>query len=346
MSLYLNKNSKILIVGSKNNFSLDSVYFKTFRYLGYNVDFINIEKSINLRIVASIKKYFSELNYKFLRKKLILLFQKKNKKYDLIIFFKSIFLNKKTLQGIKLINKKKVICINIFPDDPFQINNPVISNKTFLKTINEFDIFFIWSQKIINKLKKKFKTKFFYLPFGFDSLLISKFKKIQKKTRVEELNFIGTYDADRLNILESIKIRKKIFGGNWFRLNGIKLRNTFIGSHIYGKKIFKLMNASAISLNILRKQNYTSHNMRTFEIPANNGLMLTTRSKEQNKFFKENRACFMFSSKSELQKKIKFILQNPRKAENVRKLGNRLAIKHSYVNRIKFLLKEINKIDG
>lgn len=343
MSLNLNKNSKILIVGSKNNFSLESIYFKTFKYLGYNVDFINIEKSINLRIVASIKKYFSELHYKFLRKELIQLFEKKNKKYDLIIFFKSIFLDKKTFREIKLRNKKEVICINIFPDDPFQINNPVISNKTFLNTINEFDIFFIWSQKIIKKLKKKFKTKFLYLPFGFDSLLISKFKKIQKKMRVKEINFIGTYDAERLNILESIEVKKKIFGGNWFRLNNIKLKNTFIGQHIYGKRIFKLMNTSAISLNILRKQNYSSHNMRTFEIPANNGLMLTTRSTEQNKFFKENKACFMFSSKSELQKKIKFIFENPRKAEQVRKLGNRLVIKHSYVNRIKFLLKEINK---
>ena len=28
--------------------------------------------------------------------------------------------------------------------------------------------------------------------------------------------------------------------------------------------------------------------MRTFEIPAMNGLMLTTRSKEQNKYFPEN----------------------------------------------------------
>ena len=68
-----------------------------------------------------------------------------------------------------------------------------------------------------------------------------------------------------------------------------------MGPHIYGKDIFKLMNRSAISLNILRKQNYSEHNMRTFEIPANNGLMLTTRSNEQNKFFKENKACFMFS---------------------------------------------------
>ena len=103
------------------------------------------------------------------------------------------------------------------------------------------------------------------------------------------------------------------------------------------------MNRSAISLNILRKQNYSAHNMRTFEIPANNGLMLTTRSDEQNKFFKENKACFMFSTKKELKKKIRFILQNPKKAEKVRKFGNSIVGKHSYINRVRYLIKKLNK---
>ena len=42
--------------------------------------------------------------------------------------------------------------------------------------------------------------------------------------------------------------------------------------------------------------------MKTFEIPAYNGLMLTTRSKEQNTF-SENISCFMYSTKKELNKK-------------------------------------------
>lgn len=342
MSFVLNKTSKILIIGAKNNFSLESIYFKTFKYLNYNIDFLNIDKSINSRIVASIKKYFSELNYKILRKKLIFLLNKKNKKYDCIIFFKAIYLDKETLQKIKL-NNKGGIYINVFPDDPFNIKNPIISNKSFLNTINDFDYFCIWSRKILKKLKNKFKSKILYLPFGYDSLLISKFKNYTKKEKVSEINFIGTFDHDRLNILNSINIKKKIYGGNWIRPYSKKIKDAFIGKHIYGHDIFKLMNTSAISLNILRKQNYSAHNMRTFEIPANNGLMLTTRSIEQNKFFKENKACYMYSSKKELKTKIRLILKNPKKAEKVRKLGNLISQKHSYINRIKFLLKEINR---
>ena len=46
------------------------------------------------------------------------------------------------------------IYINIFPDDPFDTRNPVISNQSFIKTINEFD-FFACGQKKLSKNKKK-----------------------------------------------------------------------------------------------------------------------------------------------------------------------------------------------
>ena len=85
--------------------------------------------------------------------------------------------------------------------------------------------------------------------------------------------------------------------------------------------------------------------MKTFEIPGNNGLMLTTRSKEQNVFFKENKACYMYSNSKELNKKIKFIINNPKKSEKVRKYGNMLIKKHNYLNRIKFLMNKVNELN-
>ena len=87
MNSEINKNSKILIVGARNNFSLESIYFKSLKHINYKVDFLSIEKSIYNRVIAKMKRYFSEFNYKFLRKKLIFFFKKKKKKYDLIIFF-------------------------------------------------------------------------------------------------------------------------------------------------------------------------------------------------------------------------------------------------------------------
>ena len=135
MKTYIKKKTNILIVGSKEKFTLDSIYYRTFKRLGYNVDFFNIEKSINHRIVAYIKKNFSKINYKFLRKKIIFFFKSKKKKYETIIFFKSIYLDKNTLLAIKHYNGKACY-VNIFPDDPFDIKNSTISNKSFLNSIS------------------------------------------------------------------------------------------------------------------------------------------------------------------------------------------------------------------
>ena len=101
--------------------------------------------------------------------------------------------------------------------------------------------------------------------------------------------------------------------------------------------------SSAISLNILRRQNKSAHNMKTFEIPGNYGLMLTTRSKEQNEYFKENHSCFMYSNTKELNDKIKFILKNSKISNKVRERGYRLAQKQNYLNRAKILIKTINE---
>ena len=110
---------------------------------------------------------------------------------------------------------------------------------------------------------------------------------------------------------------------------------------ILGNKYSDIIAKSKISLNILRAQNITSHNMKTFEIPAMNGLMLTKRSKEQNIFFPENVACLMYNSEKEIIKKIKFVIENPKKAQKIKKHGNKLSLKHTYKARSFYLLKKI-----
>ena len=81
--------------------------------------------------------------------------------------------------------------------------------------------------------------------------------------------------------------------------------------------------------------------MKTFEIPAMNGLMLTQRSIEQNYFFPENKACLMFSDIKELKEKIEFIAKNKSKVKKIRNFGYVNSKKNSYRTRAKYLLKKI-----
>jgi len=71
--------------------------------------------------------------------------------------------------------------------------------------------------------------------------------------------------------------------------------------------------------------------------------MLTSRSIEQNLFFKENKECLMYSGKKELNQKIKYIMNKKNKIRQIKKKAFIKSKKHSYTNRSVFLLSKVFK---
>lgn len=326
------KDKKILIIGSSENYTLEKMYYRAFKKLKVNTSFLDVLRANNSFHNKLIAKFFFKVQYFFIRKKLNQFFL--YKKFDLVIFFKGLYLNK-----FFLLNLKKKFpytkFINIYPDDPFQINKSEISNKNIFDCLNEFDFFFIWSKKILKRLKKKFNNEnFIYLPFGYDEFLHIK-GRIKKKYK-DKINFIGSHDFNREQILRKINIKNLIiFGNNW--------NNKF--KPIFGKKLCDIVASSEASINILRHQNITSHNMRTFEVPAMGGLLLTDQSNEQQFYFKNGEDCLMYSSITDLKKKINFIQKNKKKMLNIKRNAYKKSRVHSYTNRSKFILNTIFRND-
>lgn len=326
------KTKKILIIGSKENFTLEKMYYRAFINLGQNVEFYHTHASINSKIFNFIEILFRFYVYKKIRKLLFNFIKKK--KIDLIIFFKGLYLNKDFLIKIKKIHPNVKI-INIFPDNPLDINKRNISNRNILECIDQFDLFCIWSNKILKEIKFfKKKAKLLYLPFAHDKFF--HFKGNIDLRYKNKINFIGSFDKKRLGILKELD-SKNIFiaGHNW------RNKITSYDKHIYGQKLCSIISSSLVSLNFLRDQNLTSHNMRTFEVPAMKGLLLTQRSKEQNQFFPEGKASLMFSNLKELKSQIAYIKKNPKKALKIRLNSYRISKKHSYTHRAKNILKKL-----
>jgi spore maturation protein CgeB len=334
----LKKNISILIIGLDYQHSLENFYKKAFYSIGIkkifhfsnNIYFYLYCLSCHLKL----KFFYRPINYIY--KKRLNVFLKKEKPFDFIIIFKGIEIDKDYLIELKNMNSKTKI-INIFTDDPFNLTDIATSSSSLLSSISIYDYFFIWSQKIKNKLQKKYKyyNNFYYLPFGF----YNKINKINKN-KIDEnyISFIASGDQYRENIIKRIKsVRINIFGNSWKKNIG----NHSVNSFVHGKKLIDTIAKSFFSLNILRKQNDNSHNMKTFEIPAMGGLLVTTRTKEQNIFFPENKASIMFSSISELEKKIFFLRKNQSVADRIRQKGFEYSRKHSYTNRAKYILKVI-----
>ena len=332
------RNKKILIVGSTESFTLDKMYFRAFERLGVNVDFLHTQNTLQNSFDIIIKKFLPVIHYFFIRKKLNLFFKKKkNNHFNLIIFFKGIYLKKNILSKLKEKNPKTII-INIFPDDPLNTKLNYISNKNFVKCLPIFDFSCIWSKKILKKLKKIVPSrKLIYLPFGYDEFLHKKVKTNKKYSNI--INFIGSYDKKRFEILKNLFHQNILIAGSGWKGKFKNPKNIY--NPFFGKKLCEAISSSNISINLLRDQNEGSHNMKTFEIPAMNGLMLTKRSREQNYFFPENKACLMFSDKKELKEKIEFISKNKSKVKKIRNFAHIISKKNSYRIRAKYLLKKI-----
>ena len=335
-----NKNKKkILLVGSNEFFSLEKMYLRAFKKINCDVKIFHIyhiNKSLFSKFIWKILRFWIF----YLQRHRLQRYIKKNiNNYDLIIIFKGLYLTKKFI-----INLKKISCnskfINIYPDDPFDKNYfGDISNKSLFKALKYFDYIFIYSQKIKKKLKLTLsKNKIIYLPFAHDPAIHIKQKLFQK--HLYDISFIGTADKERYNIIRQLKDYKIVIGGNgWDRYK--QLKNVVYLGAINTQLSANVISKSTVSLNLLRKQNYGSHNMRTFEIPAMGGLMLTKRSKEQNDFFRENIDCLMYENFKDLNNKIKLVLKNKNKFEKIKNNGYELSKKYTYLLNARKILKLI-----
>jgi spore maturation protein CgeB len=334
----LKKNISILIVGQQSHYSLEIFYKKAFHSIGIKKVFL-FSNNIYFYLYCLLRSFrlnFFYIPIKYIYQNRLNLFVKKNN-FNFIIIFKGIEIDKNYLIELKRKNPKTKI-INIFTDDPFNLTSVATSSSSLLSSIPIYDYFFIWSRKIKSKLQKRYNTNknFYYLPFGFNNRI----NKINKnKIDIDYISFVASGDQYRKNIIKKInRVKINIFGNSWKKNTGNHIVNAFV----YGKKLKDIVAKSFLSINILRRQNKNSHNMKTFEIPAMGGLLVTSRSKEQNIFFPENKASIMFSSISELQKKILFLKKNTKIAERIRQKGFELSRYHSYNERAKYLLKIIN----
>ena len=330
------KSKKILILGSKENFSLERMYDRAFKLIGAKVYFLHIYDIKKTIIFKLIWKFLRFIIFYNIRKKIIKRLENNKIKYDLIVIFKGLYINEEFLSSIKKIQPEAKI-INIFTDDPFDISYfKDISNKNILRCINYFDYLFIFSKEILKKLEKKFpKKKFNYLPFGSDNKIHKKYLNNSKKKF--DLSFTGTADQQRFNYINYLKEFKIILAGSDWEKFKLSKNIKYIGK-IDAKRCSKIMRQSIVSLNILRPQNKFSHNMKTFEIPAMGGLMITNRNVEQNKFFQENHGCLMYGNKEELKLKIKMVLKNPKKFNKIKQNGYRVSKRHFYKERARKIL--------
>jgi spore maturation protein CgeB len=338
----------ILIVGSLGPGSLEKIYFSEFQSLGFKVLGFDIVKKTKEANSSIISRYIYQLNirlqrpfsgsYTTVNEELIEFV--KTSRPDYVFVFKGLQIFPETIMALKAFIKK-IFCFN--PDHPFKFYTPGSGNKYILDSIPLYDFHLTYSIRVKEQLISKYNVPSYYLPFGFVNYNVTSLEITDPN-----IIFVGFYDKNRGDILTRLKIDNlKIYGPTrWIerkqRLNKY-LNKVYQGKPIFGDAYGRLISSSVGSINLLREQNMAeeSHNMRTFEVPGNGGLLFTNRTIEQMDFFVEDKEIVFFDSEEELRDKALYYSKNIKAAACIK--NN--ALKRSFESKYDYKSRTLSIID-
>ena len=276
-----------------------------------NISFYNLKKLI-YRILF---KFGLVYDYQNFSSRLINLIKLND--VDYVLINKCNFIGYKTLEIIKKINP--MVKIIFWGEDNMFIKQN--SSKNFIKSLDYFDAYYSVDRGDIEnkKITQKVKNSFLINPTISKNLILKKISN--SSSDLSEINFIGSYDKKRIEYLLHLGnsgLKIKIYGNGWNLCKKKNYKNLSFHDPVYGFDYHKLIRNSLISINLLRDFTKDIINLKSIEIPAYGGLLLSEYTEYQAKLFEDNEKAFYFSSKEELLKKINYILGNKDKLDLIR----------------------------
>lgn len=128
--------------------------------------------------------------------------------------------------------------------------------------------------------------------------------------------FAGHYEADGrekyLQALVRAGLHVRLFGGRYWTSKVLGETAAHFGSicEVLGDDYARALRAAKMSLCFLSKLNRDVYTRRCFEIPACGGLLLSERTSELKRLFREDEEAVFFSSADELVEKARWLKNN------------------------------------
>lgn len=271
----------------------------------------------------------------------------KNFKPDVIILFKGMEIYPDTLLQIK---KMGIRLVNYNLDHPFDFFSKGTGNKFVSEAVPLFDLYITYSKSINKEIGTKYpELKLGYLPFGFaleDSLYEKISQEVKERNKVCFIGNADDYRAEFITAFCKAGLKVDVYGNDWLRY--IKpMENLGLHSSIVGDEYWRLLRQYRIQLNIYRPHNIDSHNMRTFEIPAVGGIMLTPESSEVANFFEEGKEVLFFKDLDEaILKATRALKMSQTEVLSIRKAARARSVNsgYSFLNRSNQLYNLLSNI--
>jgi len=333
--------TRLLLIGASTpQCAIEWSYLRAFRELGVAVTLLDPERELRRLARGRILARFAQSLQHAWVAKVLRDFLGHTANWDVVLVFKGMFISANTLSDAMARTPRALwLCFN--PDSPFAMERGS-SSAHVRAALPLYHTYLIWSHALIPAIRRAGARDVVYVPFAADSSVHFPATERDRDPGLQHtVTFVGSHDATRAELLESIAdLPLRVYGNAWNRLSrDSKLRDKVVHRSIFDRELRRVVSSSAVSLNILRRQNAGAHNMRSFELPAMNAAMVTSRSREQAEWFPEREACLMYDDKAELRKVVESLLSDPAAREQLRAAGLQRARAHTYVERARSLLE-------
>lgn len=324
---------KILISGSDKHYAIENIYCKYLNELGVNTKIFAgqtlLSNFIEQSFINKVRNRlgFVENVYTLISKQLEENIEQE--KPDVVLVFKGMEILPSTIQRIK---QRKIFIANYNPDHPFIFTGRGSGNSNVTKSFPHYDLHFCYSKLLMQQIEKQYKIPTEFLPFGFE-LSQDDYDICQKEIEIPKVCFLGNPDVERVVFLKklvTLKIPITIYGHHW---NRYFKNNDYVilKDACYQLDYWKILRKYRLQLNILRKHNVDSHNMRTFEVPAIGGIQLADDTTEHRLFFEEGKNIFLFKGVKDCAEKIKLLLAlDSENVKNIRYNARQKSLQSDY----------------
>ena len=335
-------NKKILIVGTINNFCLETSYAKAATGLGYEVQQFDPRsatgKHIKFGKIGQKLHEFLPVETWVRKMNRELVVMAKEHEPGTILLFGNAKILYGTLITIKLILPDCKIGW-IWPDTPMNLESHVQQSAPF------FDISATYSKSTLE----------YYQALGFNNprwiaLAADNFMHYNPVPLQDDfdcdISFVGMWRPERERVLKTIKdyftdLKIEIHGYYWKRNCSDKdLLTYWKGTGFFADGLGKFFSRSRININVIDDTNFPAANMRFFEIPVAGGLQVVSACPEMETEFKDGEHILYFKKEADVVEKIRWVLDNAAKAHQIRLAAQQLTLeKHTYTKRLTDILQ-------
>ncbi len=280
--------------------------------------------------------------------------QVKEFKPSVVLIFKGSEISKRSLKEVRSMGIKLV---NYNFDHPFIHFSRGTGNRFVTEAIPYYDLHISYSSLIAKQLSERYQVQTDIIPFGFH-ITEEQFAQVVQEGRPEinEACFVGNPDSIRIDALQKLlkeKIPVNVYGFGWERyfessdsltIHKYRRQNAFWEDQL---EFWKVIRQYRIQLNFFRPHNEGSHNLRTFEVPAVGGILLTPDSMEQRSFFENEIELFFYSDETSLVRQCKRLLaMDAVQIRNIRNNARKKSIEqdYSYRRRTTDLVRLLKKL--